>query len=62
MKRLDHELELCGFQEVCELLNIDKRILSVYVKRGKIILPEPYQELGATKIWRKDEIIAMMQN
>ena len=62
MTRQSHEPELIGFNELYHFLNIDKRKLSVYIKRGTLKLPEPYQILAATPLWRKSDIEAWAAN
>lgn len=61
MQRQNHEPELIGLHELALLINMDKRKLSTYIRRGVIQLPEPYQILAATTLWRKQDILEWMR-
>lgn len=57
MTRNGKRPELVGTREAAEILGVEKPRIGRYIKRGR--MPTPVAELGATKVWRREDVEAL---
>jgi predicted DNA-binding transcriptional regulator AlpA len=57
MARNGRQPDLVGTREASEILGVEKPRIGRYIKRGR--MPEPVCELGATKVWLRQDVEAL---